>query len=275
MYQWSKVNFNNSRGLKLAGLCCVTAGKKGPMVVVCHGLAGSKEGRGRAVEMAEELAGRDWSTFLFDFTGVGESEGIFNELTLTRQIDDLANAVSWCRRQGFSPIVVQGRSFGGTTALALAACDYRVAGVCIWATPAALERLVLSKFEARGSKFESRISNFELGHPQSTQDVTEKALTENTENTENKVVLLKDDFLKDIKKHNITHCASLISPRPLLIVHGVQDEVVPGFEAEAIYRAAGQPKELVWIEGGDHQFTNTYRQVWEVFFSWLSKKFND
>ncbi|GAB6274738.1 MAG: alpha/beta fold hydrolase [Peptococcaceae bacterium] len=246
MYQWSKVGFNNSRGLKLAGLCCVTAGKRGPMVVVCHGLAGSKEGRGRAVEMAEELAGHDWSTFLFDFTGVGESEGIFNELTLTRQIDDLANAVSWCRRQGFNPIIVQGRSFGGTTSLALAAHDYRVAGVCIWATPAVLERLV-------------------VGHPKPLQDVTEKTLMEN------KVVLLKNDFLKDIKKYSITHCASLISPRPLLVIHGVQDEVVPGFEAEAIYRAAGEPKELVWVEGGDHQFTTTYRQVWEIFFSWLHK----
>jgi putative redox protein len=246
MYQWRKVSFNNSRGLKLAGLCYFTAGKRGPVVVVCHGLAGSKEGRGRAMEMAEELAGHGWSTFLFDFTGAGESEGIFKELTLTRQIDDLANAVSWCRQQGFSPIIVQGRSFGGTTALALAACDYRVAGVCIWAAPAMLERLV-------------------IGHPQPLQDVTEKALTEN------KVVVLKDDFLKDIKKYNITHCASLISPRPLLIIHGVQDEVVSSFEAEAIYRAAGQPKELAWVEGGDHQFTTTYRQVWEVFFSWLPK----
>jgi len=246
MYRWSKVNFNNSRGLKLAGLCCVSAGKKGPMVVVCHGLAGSKEGRGRAVEMAEELVGHDWSTFLFDFTGVGESEGIFEELTLTRQIDDLANAVSWCSQQGFNPIIVQGRSFGGTTALALAAYDIRVAGVCTWATPAVLERLV-------------------VGHPQPLQDVTEKTLMEN------KVVLLKNDFLKDIKKYSITHCASLISPRPILVIHGVQDEVVPGFEAEAIYRAAGEPKELVWVEGGDHQFTTTYRQVWEIFFSWLHK----
>lgn len=246
MHQWSKVNFNNSRGLKLVGLCCVSAGKKGPIVVVCHGLAGSKEGRGRAMEMAEELAGHDWSTFLFDFTGVGESEGIFEELTLTRQIDDLANAVSRCSQQGFNPIIVQGRSFGGTTALGLAAYDHRVAGVCTWATPVALERLV-------------------VGRLQPLQDVTEKILTEN------KVVLLKDDFLKDIKKYNIAHCASLISPRPLLVIHGVKDEVVPGFEAEAIYRAASRPKELVWVEGSDHQFTTTYRQVWEIFFSWLHK----
>ncbi len=246
MYQWSKVNFNNSKGLKLAGLYCVSASKKGPIVVVCHGLAGSKEGRGRAIEMAEELAAYDWSTFLFDFTGVGGSEGTFEDLTLTRQIDDLASAVSWCSRQGFSPIIVQGRSFGGTTALGLAAYDHRVAGVCTWAAPVTLERLV-------------------VGSSQPFRDVTEKTFTEK------KVVLLKDEFLKDIKKYNITHCASLISPRPFLVIHGVQDEVVSSFEAEAIYRAAGQPKELAWIEGGDHQFTTTYRQVWKIFFSWLHK----
>jgi len=37
-----------------------------------------------------------------------------------------------------------------------------------------------------------------------------------------------------------------LSPRPLLIVHGTQDRIVPLSEAYLLYEAAGNPKEL-WV----------------------------
>jgi hypothetical protein len=39
-----------------------------------------------------------------------------------------------------------------------------------------------------------------------------------------------------------------VSPRALLMVNGRDDEKIPARDAELLYRRAGEPKELVWIE---------------------------
>ena len=249
-YQWRKVNLTNYRSLKLAGLLYSTSGHTGPVVIGCHGMTGSKEGNGQALKMAEELGCRGWSTFLFDFTGVGESEGSFKELTLTRQVDDLTCAVDWCRAQGFTRIVTQGRSLGGSTVLCHAARDSRVAGACTWAAPANLRDLIVGMTE------DPPLSPGYEAAP------------------DNQVfVYLKQDFLHDLEGYELTVCAALIAPRPLLVIHGSKDLSVSPVEAGVIYNAARQPKELALVEGGDHQFTEHYPRVWEIFFSWLEKRF--
>jgi len=249
-HQWRKINLTNYRGLKLAGLLYGASGPTGPVVIGCHGMMGSKEGNGQALKMAEELGRRGWSAFLFDFTGVGESEGSFKELTLTRQIDDLTCAVDWCRAQGFTRIVTQGRSLGGSTVLCHAARDSRVAGACTWAAPANLRDLIVGMTE---------------GPPLSPGN---EAAPDNQA-----CVFLKQDFLHDLEGYDLTVCAALIAPRPLLVIHGSKDLSVSPVEAEVIYNAARRPKELALVEGGDHQFTEHYPRVWEIFFRWLEKRF--
>ncbi|RZS90779.1 alpha/beta hydrolase family protein [Motilibacter rhizosphaerae] len=46
-----------------------------------------------------------------------------------------------------------------------------------------------------------------------------------------------------------TACAARIAPRPLLVVHGDRDRYFPLDHAEALYAAAGDPREL-WVEHG-------------------------
>lgn len=43
-----------------------------------------------------------------------------------------------------------------------------------------------------------------------------------------------------------------ISPVPVLIIHGLTDQVVPPHHAEALYAAAREPKELWLVPGADH-----------------------
>jgi fermentation-respiration switch protein FrsA (DUF1100 family) len=43
-----------------------------------------------------------------------------------------------------------------------------------------------------------------------------------------------------------------ISPRPLLLMHGVEDEIVPVANAHALYASAGEPKELWLIDNLKH-----------------------
>jgi fermentation-respiration switch protein FrsA (DUF1100 family) len=81
------------------------------------------------------------------------------------------------------------------------------------------------------------------------------------------------DFFTDILKHDILASCSKISPRPLLIVHGSDDPVVPVQHAHMLHDKAGEPKKLIIIDGADHTFS---RRDWEdrvieVTAEWLEE----
>lgn len=247
-FSWEKVRFE-SRGLQLAGLLYTSSPPPACLVVICHGFQGTKEGNGRALEMAEALGERGYASFLFDFAGRGESEGDFADLTLSNQVADLGSALAYVRGRGFEKVVVNGRSFGGTTAVCRAAFDPFIAGVCTWAAPAEPLRLFRALREKyRGASPEEKVP---LGDGS----------------------YLKYQFFLDLEKHQPLAAAAKLAPRPFLIIHGEKDEVVPPRDAELFWGAAGEPKELVKLPGADHQFTSAYREAWEAFFSWLARYF--
>ena len=43
-----------------------------------------------------------------------------------------------------------------------------------------------------------------------------------------------------------------ISPRPLLLIHGLEDVALPPVNSERLYAAAGEPKELWLVPGTGH-----------------------
>lgn len=249
-YKWKKVSYFNDKHLRLAGLL-----HSGPetsrALIVCHGFTGSKEGGGRAVEMAEELARLDFAALLFDFSGCGESEGDFADVSLSGHISDLKSSVDFCLGSGFKKVITLGRSFGGAAALCHGGADQRVAGVCAWAAPADLPG-VFSSFRDRSLKVTGNLV----------------PLT-----GEGGTVHLKKSFFSDLERYDVAGQAALISPRPLLIVHGDSDTVVPGENARAVYEAAGEPKKLRMIREADHQFSGRHREVWEELFLWLKEHF--
>lgn len=250
IYKWGKSTFLNDRGLRLAGLL-YTGPDPGTIVIVCHGFTGSKEGGGKAVAMAEELGMRGYSTLLFDFSGSGESEGSFADISLSGHINDVKCSVNYCHDLGFRTIIIVGRSFGGTAVLCHGGTDKRVSGVSCWSAPAEPFKL-----------FSERLKD----NPASESDLVPLPGQKGT-------VLVKKSFFADLKNHNVTHCASLVSPRPLLVVHGKADDVVPLSNADNIYNAAKDPKSINIILGADHQFNGHYQEVWQTFFNWLAAHF--
>jgi uncharacterized protein len=240
-----------SKGLNLSALLRKTDRKvsfENPLVIVCHGFTGSKEGGSRALEMGDALAKIGFSTLLFDFAGCGESEGSWADLTLSGQVSDLGAAVRFSREAGFNRIILTGRSFGGSTVLAYAAGDRNIDSVCTWAAVARLEPL-FNKFI--GDRLEGP---------------AEETLTIAGEEGQ---LELKRKFFIDLKKFNITACAAKIAPRKLLVIHGSSDEAVPCSDAELIYNSALEPKKLIIIEGTNHRFSEHLDQVWTSFFNWL------
>lgn len=250
MWNWKKVSYTNKQGLKLSALL-YSSPARGALVIVCHGFTGSKEGGGRAVAMAEEMGKRGYATLLFDFSGCGESEGSFADITLTGHIEDLASSVDYGLDSGFQRVITLGRSFGGTTVLCHAALDEQIAGVCTWAAPAELSKLFKGYFDRGNAKADSLI-------PLTSDGGT---------------VMLHAKFFTDLEQYDPTHCASMITPRPLLVLHGQSDAVVPVENACLISGSAGSPKELRVIPQADHQFSQHYREAWQIMLAWLAQYF--
>ncbi|HBX24234.1 MAG TPA: alpha/beta hydrolase [Desulfotomaculum sp.] len=246
---WQEMQFKNSRGLTLAGLLYSPVGHSGPVVIVCHGFTGSKEGEGSAITMGEELGDRGYNTLLFDFSGNGDSEGLFENITLSGQVDDLRSAVDWCVGTGMGPVFTMGRSFGGTTVICHGAVDSRVAGVCTWAAPARLMEL---------------FTEFAEGPVDDEGDLFVLAGEEG-------IAYLRKAFFDNLDRFDIPALAGRISPRPLLVIQGEKDDVVNPADAGLIFNGAKEPKEILYISGADHQFSQHHRQVWDACFAWLKR----
>ena len=243
---WNKLFIKNKAGLQLSTLTIETPGDT--IVVVCHGFTGSKEGGGRALEMGEALAGKGLSTVLFDFAGCGDSEGQFEDISLTGHTDDLESVVTWCRQKNYSNIILNGRSFGGSTAIKYASRDSDIKAVCTWAAVTRLEELF--------NKFAS-------------QEITGPPDQLSTIHGDEGTVYLKNKFFYDLKQHNLLKASAKLDLQGMLIIHGSADESVPVKDAHLLYEAAPEPKELAVIDGADHRFSDHIDQVWDRFFTWL------
>ncbi len=215
------------------------------MCIVCHGFTGSKEGGGRTLNMGRFLVEQTGvAVLVFDFSGNGESQGKFEDLTLSGQINDLTAVVDWCRIEFGLPILTTGRSFGGSTVLCQAAEDPRVKAVCTWAAPGRPYAL----FSGLAAEKDGNWVTFRS--PEAS-------------------VRLKAGFLEDLKQHDVLAAAGKIAPRPLLVVHGERDRDVLPREAEQIYASAGHPKAIRIIPDADHRFQVNAALAWEATREWI------
>ncbi len=245
-YILKSLGIPNQQGLRLAAIHYTRPGRPGPTLVICHGFTGSKEGSGRVLEMAEYLAGcLKLDCLAFDFAGHGKSQGKIEDMSLSGQIQDLQSVVDWCLETKKTPVLTLGRSFGGCTVICQAALDPAVQAVCSWAAPADPYSL---------------LQGFVL-------EYAETGLI--TLGSQEGQIQLKEDFFPDLAGFDIPDSAARISPRPVLLIHGQEDEVVPVHEARRIYEQAREPKELHIIPGADHRFAHTYQQVWHKCAAWL------
>ena len=66
-----------------------------------------------------------------------------------------------------------------------------------------------------------------------------------------------------------TEAADRISPRPLLVMHGMADEVLPDTCSHDIYRRAKEPKRLVLYPGCRHGLDQCREELDRDLLSWL------
>ncbi|HNY42569.1 MAG TPA: alpha/beta fold hydrolase [Bryobacteraceae bacterium] len=232
-----------SEGCRLVGVLFKAWGRgTKPTAVLLHGLPGIEQNH----DLAHALRDHGWNTLIFHYRGCWGSEGAYTVNGLAEDVRAAIDELTSGRHPKVDPerIVLIGHSMGGWAAIREACTDARVKAVAAlgaaadpgtlpFDTPAAASHL--TGF-LNGITPESFIAQWRaLGHGGSALAV-----------------------------------AARISPRPLLIVHGGADDVVPAAQALALHDRAADPRKLVVHPDANHSFTRHRAWLQEVLLDWLS-----
>jgi uncharacterized protein len=107
-----------SRGKRMAAVLHLPDGRgRAPAVLMCHGFTGHKaEAHRLFVHTARRLAQEGLVVLRFDFLGSGDSEGLFEEMTIRGEVEDALNALAFLRGHGrvdAARVAMLGFSLGG------------------------------------------------------------------------------------------------------------------------------------------------------------------
>lgn len=91
-----------------------------PIVILCHGFTGNRNG-GLLRGIAQELEAKGIASIRVDFNGHGESEGDFQQMTVPNEIEDARHVYNWVKDDArFGKIGIAGHSQGGVVTAMLA-----------------------------------------------------------------------------------------------------------------------------------------------------------
>lgn len=205
-----------------------------PVVIVCHGLASSKDEIPYKV-LEPDLIQNGIAMFRYDFFWHGESEGDFADITLSKAVESIISAHDLLIWKGFSKIALLGQSFGGCAAFNAAA--FLNEGLCC----------LIGKCP---------VSDYAKQREERLWVAWMKAYKENgyyrhhTPRWEKKK--LHYSFYEDMRNNNVHDKAHLVTI-PTLIVHGDQDLTVK--IEQSVKTASLTPNcRLEIIEWAWHQF---------------------
>jgi dipeptidyl aminopeptidase/acylaminoacyl peptidase len=221
-------------GLKLAGeLHIPSSDKVHPTLCICHGIPAAPPDatdKGYAL-LAQHFCLAGFVTLIFNFRGTDKSEGNLDLLGWTRDLRAALDFLYNLEEVDKSRFCLLGFSGGAAVSVYVAAHDPRVSLVVTCACPADFRSLLqretpldtIQRFRQIGA---IRDNDF----PPSLEEWQGGFRTVSP--------------IKWIEK---------ISPRPLLLVHGDADELIPLEHAHRLYQKAKEPKELKIIHGAKHK----------------------
>lgn len=116
------IEITNSRGQALRGVLHTPNGCEGklPFVVLFHGFCDDRDEINFVhVELSRRLAEAGIASARFDFAGSGESDGNFQDMTISGEVADGLDILDWARSLDFvdpARVAIHGLSMGGCVA---------------------------------------------------------------------------------------------------------------------------------------------------------------
>ncbi len=251
-----KVEFRNSQGLKVVGALDLPSGEGPfPTVLTLHGFGGTKESN---QEWADILNPLGIATLRIDFQGSGESDGKYEDKTITGFIDDAQNALDYLYslpQVDSKKVGIAGHSMGAVIAILLASRDPRITSL-VASVPAVKEGEVIAN----------------LYDSEDFAQAPAKGYVELRKSGEKE--RLNYAFFEDARKYDLTQEAKIISHKFLVIGAG-KDDVVP-FEQIKEFCNQVQNARLLTLPNSDHNLEQDWpiaeKAIKEWFENWLKQE---
>jgi uncharacterized OsmC-like protein/pimeloyl-ACP methyl ester carboxylesterase len=204
-----------------------------------------------ARRIAATLASLGVAVLRFDFTGLGSSEGEFQNTNFSSNVEDLVRATDHLREHYRAPAIVIGHSLGGAAVLAAAHRMPEAKAIVTIGAPSDVAH-VLHQFQAQLDDIERNgIANVTLG---------------------GRTFPISKGLIEDAKGQELQrHVAHL--RKALLVMHAPQDQIVGIEHATSIFMAARHPKSFVSLDNADHLLSGRQDAAYaaQVIAAWASR----
>jgi pimeloyl-ACP methyl ester carboxylesterase len=243
-----RVEFPSRRGNLLVGDIHRVGPGSSRWLVLCHGMESTRGGTKQSA-IAQRFAPAGYNVLRFDFSFVGDSEGEYEDLTVSAEVDDALGALDFMHEFGASECTLIGSSLGGLVALLAAS-----------AAPHLVSRVAVIAAVAESHLF--------------TDGLSEKAVAEWRSRGRRRVGsgFLKPGFLDDVLKIDAPKAMSSLAV-PVLVMHGDADDVVPFAHAGIIRRSVAGPCKVERFAGVGHRFEEpgALDRLLDVLGRWLAR----
>lgn len=187
----------------------------------------------------------------FDFTGLGESEGDFENTNFSSNIQDLIDAAAYMEAEHGPVEIMIGHSLGGAATLIAAGQIDSVKAVATIGAPAEPEHVrhlfqdSIEEIKANG------VANVHIGGRPFT---------------------IKQQFVEDLLEHDPYERIRKLK-KALLVMHSPFDRTVGIENAKKIYQAAIHPKSFVSLDDADHLLMKKADSLYagEMIGTWVGK----
>ncbi|MEE8413962.1 MAG: alpha/beta fold hydrolase [Dehalococcoidales bacterium] len=220
-------------GLKIEGRLYLPGGTDRapyPVVCVCHGIPSGRApdpGDGGYPLLAEKICRQGFAVFIFSFRGSGTSEGNLDMPGWSRDLKAAIDYLYDLPGLDKSRLSLLGFSGGAAVSVYVAAEDTRVSSVVACACPAEFG-------------FGDPLPLIE--HYRSIGAIRDKGFPASA-----------GEWLDGFRLVSPVKHVAGIAPRPLLLVHGSRDETVKVSQAYELYIKAGEPRQVIIIDGAGHR----------------------
>jgi uncharacterized OsmC-like protein/pimeloyl-ACP methyl ester carboxylesterase len=204
-----------------------------------------------ARRIAETLTALGVAVLRFDFTGLGSSDGEFENTNFSSNVEDLVRAADHMRMHHQAPAIVIGHSLGGAAVLAAAHRIPEAKAIVTIGAPSDVSH-VLQHFQAQLEDIErDGIANVTLA---------------------GRTFPVSRTLVEDAKSHTLQQRIANLR-KALLIMHAPRDLTVGIEHATTIFTAARHPKSFVSLDNADHLLSHKEDAAYaaRVIAAWASR----
>jgi alpha/beta superfamily hydrolase len=261
----TEVAWINCQEAKLYGEIYVPDTVPSPALLICHGLNANGFHQLRIYsQLARTACENGFVALVFDFQGVGKSEGEFDYGTQEQEnVKCTLNYLASRRDVNKDRIYIVGHSLGGAVSLYALQDETRVKGLALWSVPKNHDYNV-RKF-VRNTRGRLGLRAFII-----LSQIDKLIPVTKLFKLEVYGINLRPRHVREkLMKLNECEAASKIKGIPLLVINGENDKIVGVDEAQAVYDSAHEPKSLLIIKSTDHVFKRKEDELIKETMDWI------